>query len=220
MTPSDCRDTLRGISAEAGWRILHGLANACAAVQGQGGSWADAASDYAAAADGLRTCKDRAAYAVLGGILQFHRQHPSATVPLTSSPPGRNACDFEIAAVNVVDRTEARPGDAVTIEVHDTYFDHGELRTNATVLIDGEPLGTGPQLVSGSGDRAVICVAAPSLATEQYPKSVSVTVRYGASATKENAFTVVAPDPAQSPGAPASVCPQATTGNGSASPSP
>ncbi|WP_406350983.1 hypothetical protein [Streptomyces sp. NBC_00658] len=220
MTPSDCRDTLRSISAEAGWQVLHGLANACAAVQGQGGSWAAAASDHAAAAGGLSTCKERAAYAVLGGILEFHRQHPSATVPLPSSPPGKDACDFGIAAVNVVDRTEARPGDAVTIEVHDTYFDHGELRDNAAVLIDGELLETGQVLVSGSGDRAVVCIAAPSLATGRYPKSVSVTVRYGDSATRENAFTLVAPDPEESPGPPASVCPEAPTGNGSASPAP
>ncbi|WP_326724177.1 hypothetical protein OHT59_37100 [Streptomyces sp. NBC_00243] len=220
MTPSDCRDTLRDISAEAGWQVLRGLANACAAVQGQGGSWAAAASDHAAAAGGLSTCKERAAYAVLGGILEFHRQHPSATVPLPSSPPGKDACDFGIAAVNVVDRTEARPGDAVTIEVHDTYFDHGELRDNAAVLIDGVLLETGQVLVSGSGDRAVVCVAAPSLGTGRYPKSVSVTVRYGDSATRENAFTLVAPDPEESPGPPASVCPQAPTGNGSASPAP
>ncbi|WP_405909464.1 hypothetical protein OG742_36355 [Streptomyces sp. NBC_00828] len=220
MTPSDCRDTLRSISAEAGWQVLHGLANACAAVQGQGGSWADAASDHAAAAGGLSTCKERAAYAVLGGILEFHRQHPSVTVPLPSSPPGKDACDFGIAAVNVVDRTEARPGDAVTIEVHDTYFDHRELRDNAAVLIDGEPLETGQVLVSGSGDRAVVCIAAPSLATGRYPKSVSVTVRYGDSATRENAFTLAAPDPEGSPGPPASACPEAPTGNSSASPAP
>ncbi|WP_405926196.1 hypothetical protein [Streptomyces sp. NBC_00035] len=220
MTPSDCRDTLRDISAEAGWQVLRGLANACAAVQGQGGSWAAAASDHAAAAGGRSTCKERAAYAVLGGILEFHRQHPSATVPLPSSPPGKDACDFGIAAVNVVDRTEARPGDAVTIEVHDTYFDHGELRDNAAVFIDGVLLETGQVLVSGSGDRAVVCVAAPNLGTGRYPKSVSVTVRYGDSATRENAFTLVAPDPEESPGPPASVCPQAPTGNGSASPAP
>ncbi|MFF1680610.1 hypothetical protein ACFVYG_31810 [Streptomyces sp. NPDC058256] len=220
MAPAHCKDTLRDISAEAGWQVLHGLANACAAVQGQGGSWAAAASDHAAAAGGLSTCKERAAYAVLGGILEFHRQHPSATVPLPSSPPGKDACGFGIAAVNVVDRTEARPGDAVTIEVHNTYFDHGELRDNAAVLVDGELLETGQVLVSGSGDRAVVCIAAPSLATGRYPKSVSVTVRYGDSATRENAFTLVAPDPEEYPGPPASVCPEAPTGNGSASPAP
>ncbi|WP_327427525.1 hypothetical protein [Streptomyces sp. NBC_01236] len=196
--PSDCETILKSIPAEADWQVLHGLASACAAVQGLGGSWAEAASDYAATGGGISTCKDRAAYAVLGGILQFHKQHPTATAKLTASG-GTEACAFEIAAVNAGDDGEAKPGETITIELHGTYYSLGEVQNGGTVLIDGKPLDAPCAFVSGSGDREVVSIEVPSLETGQYPKSVSVTVQYGDSATKENAFTIVAPDTGGSP---------------------
>ncbi|WP_330303433.1 MULTISPECIES: hypothetical protein [unclassified Streptomyces] len=199
QAPSDCETILKSIPAEADWQVLHGLASACAAVQGLGGSWADAASDYAATGGGINTCKDRAAYAVLGGILQFHKQHPTATARLKGSSGGTEACDFEITAVDVGGDGEAKPGETITIELHGTYYNLGEVQNGGTVLIDGKPLDAPCAFVSGSGDREVVSIEVPSLETGQYPKSVSVTVQYGDSATKENAFTLVAPDTGGSP---------------------
>jgi hypothetical protein len=182
--------------ADPEWRLLRGLATACLAVQGRGGSWATAAEEYAGLAGRADTCKGRAAYAVLGGLLDFHRRHASATVRLKASPGGTPACAYRVAGV---DPGAARPGDTVGIELSGTYFDDAELLRYGSVFIGGKRLEGPPVLRSASGDGLVLSAVLPAL--DGYPKTVDVVVTYGGlEVRKPNALTVLPPAVLPSPG--------------------
>ncbi|MFJ9909481.1 hypothetical protein ACIRVK_42845 [Streptomyces sp. NPDC101152] len=190
--PGRCRAALGVVpaaSAAPEWRVLRALATACLAVQGRGGDWGAVAKERAALAGKVNTCKGRAAYAVLGALLDFHRHHPAATVRPKASSGGAPACVYRIAAV---DTAEAQPGDTVGIEVRGMYFDPAELLRFGSVSIGGQRL-PGPLVArSGSGDELVLSAVVPAPAA--YPQSVDVVVRYGtALARLTNAFTVTAP---------------------------
>ncbi|MDO0916153.1 hypothetical protein QQM39_36600 [Streptomyces sp. DT2A-34] len=194
-SPSECRAALRVIPetpADAEWTLLRGLATACLAVQGQGGDWEQAARDHAALADKADTCKGRAAYTVLGSLLDFHRRHPGAVVrlkPAASGTPG--ACGYRIAGVDTGGDGEARPGEAIGIELADTYMDHAELLSNVSVSVGGQRVPGVPVLRSESGDRLVLSVVVPVLE----PGSVEVAVRYaGTEVRLPAAFSVAAPE--------------------------
>jgi len=173
--------------------VLRGLATACLAVQGRGGSWDTATADYAALTGPVTTCKGRAAYAVLGGLLDFHRRHPSATVRLATPEDGPPACAYRIAGVDTGGDGTARPGDTIGIELADTYVDHAELLRDASVSIGGRQVPGVPVPASDSGDRLVLSVVVPPLE----PGPVEVAVRYGDTEVRlPTAFTVTAPDEA------------------------
>ncbi|MEU1275421.1 hypothetical protein [Streptomyces sp. NPDC005799] len=190
--PGRCRaarTVVPAASADPEWRVLRALATACLAVQGRGGGWATAADDYGALAGKVGTCKGRAAYAVLGGLLELHRLHPHATVRLKASSSSAPACAYRIAGV---DTEVAQPGDTVGIELHGTCFDPAELPRFASVSIGGRALPVPPVLRSVSGDEVVLSAVVPVLAS--YPASVDVVVRYGSTEARlKDAFTVVAP---------------------------
>lgn len=194
--PAQCRSALGVIAqqpANEEWRLLRGLATACLAVQGRGGSWDTANADYAALTGHVDTCKGRAAYAVLGGLLDFHRRHPSATVRLATPADGTPACAYRIAGVNTGGDGTALPGDTIGIELADTYFDPAELLRDASVSIGGRQVPGVPVPASDSSDRLVLSVVVPPL--EAGP--VEVAVRYGdAEVRLPTAFTVTAPDEA------------------------
>ncbi|MGW2833773.1 hypothetical protein [Streptomyces sp. NPDC001286] len=196
--PAGCRTALALVArtpAGPDRRLLRGLAEACLAVQGLGGSWDTAAADHTALAGRADTCKDRAAYAVLGALLDFHRLHPHATVPLRTVRGGTPACAFGVAGV---DTDRARPGDTVGIELRGTYFDPAELARYGEVFIGGERLDGPPVIRSRDGDRLVLAAVVPAL--DGYPRAVDVVVRYGsAEARLPDAFTVVAPAAVPSP---------------------
>ncbi|MFJ8535064.1 hypothetical protein [Streptomyces sp. NPDC093591] len=206
-SPTECRAALQVIPrtrAEAEWTPLRGLATACLAVQGQGGDWKQAARDHAALADKADTCKGRAAYAVLGSLLDFHRRHPGAVVRLKPSASGTPAaCGYRIAGVDTGGDGEARPGEAIGIELADTYVDHAELLPNVSVSVGGQQGPGVPVLRSESGDRLVLSVVVPVLE----PGAVEVTVRYaGTEVRLPTAFRVAAaevvPQPDTGPEAP------------------
>ncbi|MFI7414149.1 hypothetical protein ACIBU0_36435 [Streptomyces sp. NPDC049627] len=193
--PAECRTALNLVPrtpADPEWTLLRGLATACLAVQGEGGSWEQAARDHAALADGAGTCKGRAAYTVLGGLLDFHRRHPGATVRL--KPPSRGtpaACAFRIAGVDTGGDGEARPGEAIGIELADPYVDHAELLPGVSVSVGGQQVPGVPVLTSRSGDRLVLSVVVPVLE----PGPVEVTVRCaGTEVRLPAAFRVAAPE--------------------------
>lgn len=217
--PAECGPALDLIarqSADADWRLLRGLASACLAVQGKGGSWETAARDFAALSGRADTCKGRAAYTVLGGLLDFHRRHPAATVRLESSSGGTPACAYGIAGVDTGGDGEARPGETVGVSLAGTYFDPAELLRDGRVFLDGRQVDGPLSLASRTGDRLVLNVVVPMV--EGLPKAVDVVVRFGGVEVRaEDAFTVVAPapvisesgTPAASSGTPAvSVSPQ------------
>ncbi|MFD9004693.1 hypothetical protein ACFV0T_27665 [Streptomyces sp. NPDC059582] len=196
---------------EPAWKVLHGLAEACLAVQGEGGSWRRAAEDHAAVKDALTDCKGATAYSALGDLLRFHRQHPSTTVRLTASSPGsgESACDFEIVSVSVGDDHVAKPGDVARIRLRGTFFDKGELLSGQRVVfIGGTPVsfpGDQPDHASEPGDRMTFdaFVPTPHEQPSGHPRSVDVTVAYGdrpeQRATFKDAFTLVDPDVSPSP---------------------
>ncbi|NUP37361.1 MAG: hypothetical protein HOY76_10180, partial [Streptomyces sp.] len=138
--PGQCRAALKLIptaSTDPQWRLLNALATACLAVRGEGGSWATATKEYAALAGKADTCKGRAAFAVLGALLDFHRQHPHTTAQLKAASGGPPACAYRIAAVDTGGDGEAQPGDTITIELRGTFFDPAELLRFGTVFIGG-----------------------------------------------------------------------------------
>ncbi|MFF4273877.1 hypothetical protein [Streptomyces sp. NPDC001536] len=210
--PTECRtalDVIPGAPADDEWRLLRGLASACLAVQGKGGSWETAARDFAALAGKSGTCKGRAGYTVLGGLLDFHRRYPTATVRLQAASGGTPACAYAIAGVDAGDDGQARPGETVGVELSGTYFDHGELLRDGRVFVDGRQLDGPPVLASEAGDRLVLDVVVPVV--EGLPRAVDVAVRFGGAEVRaEDAFTVVAPAPTVSESATptASVAPQ------------
>ncbi|MET7476247.1 hypothetical protein ABZT17_17995 [Streptomyces sp. NPDC005648] len=197
--PGRCRAALGAMppaSADPEWRVLRALATVCLAVQGEGGGWTSAAAEYTALAGEADTCKGRAAYTVLGGMLDFHRRHPRATVRLTAVPGGAPACAYAIAGVDTGGDGEAQPGDTVGIQLRGTYFDHAELPRFGSVFIGGEQ-AAGPLVVrSESGDGLVLAAVVPSLG-DGYPRPVDVVVKYGTTEARlADAFTVTAPTPA------------------------
>jgi hypothetical protein len=231
-TPDRCADALRAIPRPAvgdGWRVLRGLAHACLAVQGRGGSWKVAELDHAALAGAVNTCKGAAAQRVLAGLLAFHRARPSGTARLTSAPDtAPPACSCAIASVDAGDDGEARPGETIRIELRGTYFDHAELLREGTVLIGGQraagPLlalpGSGPAAGS-QGDGLVLAAVVPALGAG-HPRSVDVVVRYAAvEVVKKTAFRVVGPEaggPTGSPGPGSSHPPGSPSAPGSLNP--
>ncbi|MGW1748648.1 hypothetical protein ACWCRD_24170 [Streptomyces sp. NPDC002092] len=226
--PGQCRSALKLIptaSTDPDWRLLHALATACLAVQGEGGSWATATKEYATLADKADTCKGRAAYTVLGALLDFHRQHPYTSVQLKPSSSGTPACTYRIAGVDTGGDGEAQPGDTITIELRGTFFAPAELLRFGTVFIAGQQTAGPPVLRSQTGDELVLSAVVPSLggttaasrgaglyryaapprgATSHNgaadERTVDVVVRYGnTEAQLKGAFTVAAPAAATSP---------------------
>ncbi|MEU9053690.1 hypothetical protein AB0D37_25335 [Streptomyces sp. NPDC048384] len=198
--PEHCESALGKIppdSAEAEWQLLRGLSAACLAVQGRGGDWDAAAGAHTELAGRVDTCKGRAAYAVLGGLLDFHRRHPGGTVRLAATPGGTPACGYRIAGVDTGGDGEARPGDTIGIELTGTYFDHAELLQDASVSIGGPAVPGVPVLKSESGDRLVLSVPVPPLE----PGPAEVAVRHaGTEVRLPAAFTVTDPDTVEEPG--------------------
>ncbi|MFG2555094.1 hypothetical protein ACGFWF_34910 [Streptomyces sp. NPDC048581] len=194
-TPTECRNALNAIPstpADAEWTLLRGLATACLAAQGEGGgSWEQAVRDHAALAGRADTCKGRAAYAVLGGLLDFHRRHPGATVRLKPTSSGTTAaCGYRIAGVDTGGDGEARPGETIGIELADVYFDPAELQRDVSVLIGGQQV---PVLIDR---RPVLSAVVPVIE----PGPVDVTVRHaGTEIRLPTAFTVTTPDVVQQP---------------------
>lgn len=199
--PRHCRAALGvipGSSSDPEWRVLRALADACLAVQGEGGSWSAAAQGYAGAAGKAGTCKGRAAYAVLGALLDFHRRYPGANAQLTTDSGARPACDYRIAGVETGGGTQVRPGDTVAIELRGTYFDQAELLRSGSVFIGGHRLAGAPVVRSRSGDRLVLSAVVPSL--DRYPQRVDVAVRYGGTEARlRDALTVASPAAVPSP---------------------
>ncbi|MCL8012334.1 hypothetical protein [Streptomyces sp. AS02] len=200
--PTECRNALSvvpGAPDEAEWTVLRGLATACLAVQGESGNWAQAARDHAASAGRADTCKGRAAYAVLGGLLDFHRRHPGASVRLKPTASGAPAaCGYRIAGVDTGGDGEARPGETIGIELADAYFDPGELLRDGVVSVGGQQGAGVPVLKPESGGRLVLSVVVPALG----PGSVDVAVGYASvEARMATAFTVATPDVVQEPSA-------------------
>ncbi|MGH1552989.1 hypothetical protein ACRAWF_16150 [Streptomyces sp. L7] len=213
--PASCADTAKQIPAalpSVDWRVLRGLAEACKAVQGQGGDWDLAASDYAALQGRLKGCKSSAAYTALGGILRFHGQHPSTTVKLKASTPGgRGAvCTFRIDSVNAGADGAARPDETITVTVRGLYFDKVELLGGvSTMTVAGaradipqdDPDPTEPP------DQETFEVVVPDPGPGSYGRKVAVSLSHngGTPVTLKNAFTLVAPgspddSPVTSPG--------------------
>ncbi|MEU2287789.1 hypothetical protein ABZ614_38795 [Streptomyces sp. NPDC013178] len=228
--PEACADALRVIPRPAvgdDWRVLRGLAHACLAVQGRGGSWKVAERDHAALAGTVNTCKGGAAQRVLAGLIAFHRARPSGTARLTSAPAGAApACSYGVHSVDVGEDGEARPGETIHVELRGTYFDHTELLREGAVLIGGRPVagpalavpGTGAGAGTERGDGLVLAVVVPAL-DAGYPRSVDVVVRYAVvEVVKEAAFRVVGPGvggPTASPGPGSSNPPGSPNGPGS-----
>ncbi|MGW3286206.1 hypothetical protein ACWDR3_16380 [Streptomyces sp. NPDC001002] len=193
--PDQCRAGLDLIpqATDPQWRLLRGLASACLAVQGgRGGSWDTAAQDYAALAGTADTCKGRAAYAVLGGLLDFHRRHPAATVRLKASEGAAPACTYEVSGTETGGDGEVLPGEMVGIELRGTYFEHVELLRYGSLFIGGAQVPGPLVTVSQSGDKLVLAAVVPGF--DGYPRKVDVVVRYGdTEARLPDAFTVVSP---------------------------
>lgn len=205
-TPTECRNALEalpGTSGAAEWTVLRGLATACLAVQGEGGNWAQAGRDHAASAGRADTCKGRAAYAVLGGLLDFHRRHPGASVRLKPTASGAPAaCGYRIAGVDTGGDGEARPGETIGIELAEAYFDPAELQRDVGVLIGGQQV---PVLVDR---RPVLSVVVPVL----QPGPVDVAVRHaGTEVRMPAAFTVTAPEVVQEPSTPITAPPRSNS---------
>ncbi|KUN97482.1 hypothetical protein AQJ67_31700 [Streptomyces caeruleatus] len=199
--PAQCRDALnvipRTTTDVVEWTLLRGLASACLAVQGEGGSWKQAVRDRAALADAADTCKGRAAYAVLDGLLDFHRRHPDATVRLKLAPSGTPAaCGYRISGVDTGGDGEAKPGEVIGIELVDAYFDPAELLRGAVVSVGGQQVPGVPVLTSVVGGRLVLSAVVPALE----PGPADVTVRHAGVETRmPTALVVTAPDTMQEP---------------------
>src|SRR5690606_28819587 len=182
--------------AALGWRVRAALARAGLAVRGVGGGdWEVAAREHAARAGRPLGCKGRAAYAVLGGLLEFHRAHPAATVRPVSPSRGGTACDFRVASVRVGGDGGARPGEPVTVELDGAFFDPGEFARAGEVSVGGVPATDpaapgGLAVAAGPGGRLTVTVGVPAEVPAGTP--VDVVVRYAdARAVREGAVTVV-----------------------------
>ncbi|MFE9021571.1 hypothetical protein ACFYNL_23845 [Streptomyces sp. NPDC007808] len=200
--PSQCESALGVIPrqpVDGEWRLLRALATACLAVQGEGGDWDTVTAEHAALAGRVDTCKGRAAYAVLGGLLDFHRRHPDARVRLATPTGAPPACGYRIASVETGGDGEVRPGETVAVELADTHFDHAELLGAASVSVGGLEVPGTPVMKSQSGDRLVLSVVVPT-ALRAGPADVAV--RHGGTEVRlPAAFTVTVPDVVAEPGA-------------------
>ncbi|MEU3946917.1 hypothetical protein [Streptomyces sp. NPDC029526] len=230
-TPDRCADALRAGAAPAGagadatpddeWRVLGALARACLAVRGVGGGdWGEAAREHAALAGRPLGCKGRAAYAVLGGLLEFHARHPGATVRPVSPSRGGAACDFRVVSVDVGGDGEARPGEAVMVEVDGVFFDPAEFLREGGVSVDGVSVGSAPvrdpaapgPLVAETGPAGRLTLAFRLPAGVPAAPAVDVVVGYAdVRAVRERAFAVVEPP---APAAPSPVGTAAGPGTG------
>lgn len=221
--PESCADTAKKIPADfstADWQVVRGLAEACKAVQGQGGDWNLAASDYSALQGELTSCKGKAAYAALGRVLRFHQNRPSATVKLKASTPGGGGavCEFVIVSVDVGEDGKAKLGETITIKLAGMYFNKTELLSGSGVVtVAGVQVfnDEGPDYDAEPPDELTFKVNAPALAAGADPQSADVTVEFfEGKATKKNAFTLVAPDPSpnDSPVTSPEVSPATSTG--------
>ncbi|CAL9581062.1 hypothetical protein [Streptomyces sp. enrichment culture] len=207
-TPDRCAEVLRagadsrgagtGAGPDAEWRVLGALARACLAVRGAGGGdWAEAAREHAALAGRPLGCKGRAAYAVLGRLLEFHARHPGATVRPVSPSRGGAACDFRVVSVDVGGDGEARPGEAVTAELDGVFFDPEEFLREGEVSVGGipvtDPAVPGPLVAeTGPGGRLTLAFRVPA-GTPAAP-AVALSVGYAdVRAVRERAFAVVEP---------------------------
>ena len=235
-SPDRCADVRNLIPAAPGdsasadeWRVLRGLVAACLAVQGRGGGdWGVAGAGWSGSAGNALSCKGRAARQILGGLLDFHRRHPTATVPLEAPSGGKSACAYGIGVVDVGGDGEAAPGDTVSVELRGAYFDAAELLRDGDVFIGGQQVVQPPVLVSASGERTVVSVVVPGSGTgpgagSSPPVSagpVDVLVRYGtAEAVKKDAFLLVLPEiPPEVPPEQEPVGPSPGDGTGSAAP--
>lgn len=198
--PGECKPTLGVIEAQpdktdAAWQVLRGLAHACLALQGRsGGTWDEAAEYYAAAHGGAGTCKGRAAYAVLGDLLRFHRQQPSVTARLSGSDEtgGAAVCTFRIARATPA---EVKAGEQITVQVSGAPFSPEDLISVQDFLVGGEKPLDGLTFVEGSqsGDRFSFTTTVPSFAG--YPRTADIWMKYGVADTLEKALTVVDPNP-------------------------
>ncbi|MEU2784988.1 MULTISPECIES: hypothetical protein [unclassified Streptomyces] len=192
--PAACGTALDGVPGAADgdeWTLLRALSSACLAVQGQGGDWEQAGRDHAALAGTARSCKGRAAYAVLGGLLDFHRRSPTATVRLRTPAGGAPACRYRITGVDTGGDGTARPAEVIGVELADAYFDPAELPQAATVTVGGRQVPGVPLLGPRSGGTVVLSVVVPALG----PGPVDVSVRYGTDEVRlPQAFTIAPPD--------------------------
>ncbi|MGX9891449.1 hypothetical protein [Streptomyces sp. NPDC002276] len=216
--PASCADTAQQIPADLdhnkdNWRVLRGLAEACKAVQGQGGDWDLAASDYAALQGKLKGCKGSAAYTALGGILRFHGQHPSTTVKLKASAAGGGGavCRFRIDSVHAGADGAAKPGDTITVTVGGIYFDKAELLGGASTMtiadVPADLPGDDPDPTTEPPDQETFEVVVPDPGPGGYGQKVTVSLSHngGTPVTLKNAFTLTAPaspddSPVTSPG--------------------
>lgn len=205
--PAACGTALSGVPEGAAgdeWTLLRALSSACLAVRGEGGDWEQASRDHAALAGAVQSCKGRAAYAVLGGLLDFHRRNPGTTVRLRPSAGGTPACGYRITGVDTGGDGTARPADVIGIELTDPYFDPAELPGAATVTVGGRQVPGAPLLGPRGGGTVVLSVVVPALD----PGTADVTVRYGDTEVRlPQAFTVpppptapTGPDPAPDAG--------------------
>ncbi|MEU9556651.1 hypothetical protein [Streptomyces fumanus] len=187
----EVRDALADTPPTGDWRVLRGLAEGCLAVQGRGGDWAAAAREHAALAGRLDTCKGRAAYAVLDGLLRFHRRHPGATVRPAAPSGGAAACAYGVTGADAGEDGTVRPGEVVRVHLRDAYFDPAELLRDGSVSVGGVPVPGRPVAAGGSGDRLTLSVLVPPLPADP-ATPVDVRVRLGAvEAVLEGAFRVV-----------------------------
>ncbi|MGW1714718.1 hypothetical protein [Streptomyces sp. NPDC002156] len=232
-SPGRCADAGKLIPAAPGdsasadeWRVLRGLAAACLAVQGRGGGdWGVAGAGWSGSAGDALSCKGRAARQILGGLLDFHRRHPTATVRLEAPSGGKPACVYGIGAVDVGGDGEAAPGDTISVELRGAYFDTDELLRDGDVFIGGQQVVQPLKIVSVSGERIVVSVVVPGTGTDPGAElgagssppagahPVDLLVRYGtAEAVKKGAFLLVPPEQ-QEPVGP-------SPGDGTGSPTP
>ncbi|MFJ7076664.1 hypothetical protein [Streptomyces sp. NPDC098781] len=200
--PARCRAALGAIprlTTDGDWVLLRGLATACLAVQGEGGRWEQAVRDHAALAGGDGSCKGRAAHAVLGALLDFHRRHPGAIVRLKPSSSETPACQYRISGVDTGGDGTAKPGEVIGIELAGAYFDTSELLVGGSVSVGALPVPGVPVLKPGAGGRVVLSVVVPPLE----PGPVDVAVRYGGTEVRlSGAFTVGLPDVVLEPSGP------------------
>ncbi|MFE0810042.1 hypothetical protein ACFW4M_16670 [Streptomyces sp. NPDC058794] len=177
-------------------RLLQGLADACLAVQGRGGSWEAAVLSTTSPAQRPDDCKGRAAHAVLSGLLDFHRRHPGATVRLEPAPASAPACSYAIAAVDAGPDGTAHPGEPVAVELRGTYFDHAELLADGTVSVGGvDAPGPLTALAADGGDRLRLTVTVPAVSAAP-GTPLDVRVRYGGTeVARPDAFVLAAPAP-------------------------
>ncbi|MEU1055995.1 hypothetical protein ABZ397_26025 [Streptomyces sp. NPDC005876] len=170
--------------------MLRGLAEGCLAVQGRGGDWEAAAREHAALAGRLDTCKGRAAYAVLDGLLRFHRRHPGATARLAAPSGGGTACAYGITGADAGEDGTVRPGETVRVHLRGAYFDPAELPRDGGVSVGGVPVPGPPVVAARSGDRLTLAVLVPALPADP-AAPVDVRVRLGAAeAVLEGAFRI------------------------------